>query len=137
MAAYRGSNVLLSVGGETVFTARDTSFDFGIETVDTSHKGTQGWRTKFTTFKSMTVSLEGVFENSVVEAALTDYAMNSTAFTGEVVNEAGESWSGQFVITAYGRGGNYADIETFTMTLENYSAITYTPVGGSPIGGSP
>lgn len=127
MAAYRGSNVLLKVGGDTVFTARDTSFDFGIETVDTSHKGTSGWRTKFTTYKSMTVSLEGVFENSTVEKALTSYAMNSTPFTGEVINEAGESWAGQFIITAYGRGGNYADIETFTMTLENYTAITYTP----------
>lgn len=113
-----------------IATARGTDLTYAIDAVDVTHKGSNGYRTLIEDagVRAVSISVEGVYENSDVEKQLVAVAHNGTFANYEIASQSGEVWSGPFQITNYARGGTYNGEETFSASFESAGPITFTQV---------
>lgn len=136
MAAQKGLLFLLQMGDggspteafTSIASARETSFTHNNEVVDITAKDQNGWREILAGagMKSVSVSISGVFKDAVVENDFRAAASAGDVVNYRVISGNGDYWMGPFIITSYERGGSYNGEETFTATLENAGAITFT-----------
>ena len=132
MAAQRGRDILVKIGGAGGFTTvaglRTKRFAFNAETVDVTDAESAGrWRELLAAAgpRRATVSGTGLFKD-----ASSDEAVRSAFFDGRV-----EDWQfvvpdfgtieGPFQITALQYAGDYDGEATFEMTLESAGALAF------------
>ena len=134
MAAQLGKNFLLSIyNGATyddIVQCRATDMTINNESVDITNKGSAGWRTLLqgAGISSMTITIEGVYEDSTHEEDLVTLAVNNTHDLFELTSGTGDKFAGTFQVTSYGRSGTYNGEEAFTATLESAGVVTYTAI---------
>jgi len=136
MSAQKGSLFLLKVGDggspETFTTLgglRATRFAIDNAPVDVTTKDSAGMRELLAGagVQSMTISGSGLFTDSTAEETLRANASSGAIANYRIIAGNGDQWEGAFLITAYGRGGDYNSEETFSLTLESSGAIAFTP----------
>lgn len=140
MAAQKGALFLLKVGDgatptesfTTVAGLRANSFTLNNDAVDVTNKDSNGFRTLLAGagVQSMSLSANGVFLDSAAEETLRSYAAANAVNNYEIYSggdAGGDKWAGAFMITSYGRGGDYNNEENFSITLESSGAIVFTP----------
>lgn len=127
MAAKHGKLFLLKLGTDAISTARATSMSINNNPIDVSNKASNNWGSTIAGLANMTITLDGTYEDTTVEKTINGYAMDGSSNAYTLINEGGDTWEGDFVITAYSRTGDYNGAETFSMTLQNNGEITYTP----------
>ena len=133
MATKLGSLFLLGVsatGSPAVFapilTSRNTEFTINQEVVDVSNKGSAGWRAAVEAgIKSMSVSIDGTFEDSAAEILVQGFSINGGVNNFQIMNEDGDSWTSTFILSSYGRSGTHNDVETYAFNLESASVVVY------------
>lgn len=133
MAAKKGSLFLLAVSGigsplvfQSLLTSRSTEFTINNEVVDVTNKGSAGWRTAIDAgIKNMSVSIDGVFEDSAAEILVNGFSINGGINNFQVINEDGDTWTGTFILTSYSRSGTYNGEETYSFSLESAGVIVY------------
>lgn len=76
--------------------------------------------------RSIRISGEGLFTDSVAEAALRAQSLAGSAVNYEFVFASGAKFRGAFMVTRYERSGNYETPESYAVTLESAGAITYS-----------
>ncbi len=139
MAAKKGSLFLLKVGdggGTEVFTTvagiRATSLTINNATVDVTTKDSAGMRELLAGggIQSMSLSANGVFTDATVEEMVRGYAAANSINNYEIYSggdgSSGDKWEGAFIITSYGRSGDFNNEESFTISLESSGAVTFT-----------
>lgn len=136
MAAQKGLLFLLQMGDggsptenfTSIASARETSFTHNNEVVDITAKDQNGWREILAGagMKSVSVSISGVFKDAAIENTFRAAATAGDVDNYRIISGNGDYWSGPFIITSYERGGSYNGEETFSATLENAGAITFT-----------
>lgn len=129
MPAQKGSLFILKIGAADVLTARSTEMTINSETVDITNKSSSGWRTLLegAAPRSMSISLEGVFQDETYEETIRGHAQAGTAATYTISSGtagAGGTWTGSFIITSYSRSGTYNGEEVYSITLESAGVIT-------------
>lgn len=136
MSAQKGSMFLLKVGDggnpetfATVGGLRATRFTIDNAPVDVTTKDSAGMRELLAGagLQSMTISGAGVFTDTAAEETVRAKAAAGAVANYRIVAGNGDQWEGAFLITAYGRGGDYNSEETFSITLESSGAIVFTP----------
>jgi predicted secreted protein len=115
-----------------VLYARTADLSLSQEEVDVSTKATSGWKELGADMglKSLTLSCEGVYNNTAVEIAVAERAVAGNVSEYMIVSESGSYWKGPFFITEYARSGTYNDAETFSMTLSSAGVVTYANTAG-------
>lgn len=132
MSAQLGSLVLLKILNqdniyETVGGMRTTSFSLNNRPIDATNKDSGNWRELLDggSVNSITISGSGIFTSSRSEELVRNYAFIGKISPFELCFGNGNKLSGNFQITNYERTGNYAEEETYSITLESSSAVTY------------
>ena len=133
MAAQKGRLVLVGIwDGVSAYndlvTARSTEFTINDETVDVTNKGSAGFRELLegAGIRSMTISAEGVYEDTADENALAALVLAGTHEQFQVSFENGDSYTGTFQGSSYARSGVYNGEEVFSFTLESAGVVTFT-----------
>lgn len=133
MAAQKGRLFLLGVWDgvsayDNIIQARSTDMTINNETVDVSNKGTAGFRALLegAGITSMSISLEGVYEDTAEEAVLAGHALANTHEQYQIISETGDTYTGTFALTSYGRSGVYNGEEVFSISLESAGTVTFT-----------
>lgn len=130
--ATSGKLVLLKIGSggtaTTIATARTNSFTINHTVVDTSTKRDGGWGSILSGggVTSMTIALDGVFENETYDKTLRGFGVDGTSNEFTIITGNGDTFVGKFVITSYQVGGAYNEAETFQATLQNDGAVVFT-----------
>ena len=134
MAAQKGSLFLIGIGDglgspvsyANVGSARSNSLSLNNESVDVTAKDSAGWRELLegAGITSMSVSLSGVFKDSVVEKTLETAAFADTIKNYQLSSGNGDTFTGNFQITSYERTGEHNGEETFSISLESAGVIT-------------
>lgn len=116
------------VGAVTIATAKQNSLSINNSVVDTTTKKENGWGSTLSGggVREMTTSIEGVYHNTAYDRTLRQYGMDGTSNVYTIINGHGDKWIGNFVITAYGVGGEMGGAETFTASLKNDGEVVYT-----------
>jgi TP901-1 family phage major tail protein len=130
--ATSGKLVLLQLGSgvsaTSIATARTNSFTINHTVVDTTTKKDGGFGSILagggTT--SITISLEGVFNDETYDNTLRGYGFNGSSNEYTIIMGNGDKIVGKFIITSYTVGGAYNEAETFSATLQNDGIVTFT-----------
>lgn len=133
MTAYKGALVLLKIGDgampESFVTIGGlivTDFMITNHPIVADALGGDAWRSLAGNGERyVTISGEGVFTNNAAEQALRQHA-----FTGGTRNYTlcfgnGDTLTGVFIATRYGRSGDYANEEKYSLTLESAGSVQY------------
>lgn len=133
MAAQKGRLFLLGIWDgvsayNNLVTARSTEMSINSETVDVTNKGSAGFRELLEDagIRSMSISMEGVFEDSTDENTLQANALNGTHEQYQIVGENGDTFTGTFQISSFSRSGVYNGEEVYSLTLESAGTVTFT-----------
>lgn len=132
MAAEKGSAFLLKIGDggspvayATVAGLRTTQLSVNGEMVQTTHKGSGGWRDLLSGagVRHVSVSGAGVFTGSAAEARVKANALNGTIDDYRLTFEGGESLTGRFLVARLDYAGDYNGERTYTLALESSGAV--------------
>jgi TP901-1 family phage major tail protein len=132
MTAYKGINTTLKLGsgaGAPIITqARTHTMRRNNELVDITNKDTLGWRTLLEDAgtKSITITIEGIVDNSTTFETFENHANNSTIATYRFEYADSNIFEGLFQISSYEVTGASSGAQTFTATLESSGQITFT-----------
>ncbi len=136
MAASKGRSFVLKMGdgaGSEVFTQvggiKTTGFQLSGEAVDVTTKDSAGWRALLADagVKSMSISVDGIFNDSVIEETFRAAAAAQTIHNFQILDgTTGDKWQGAFQITSYSRAGDHNNAVTYSATLESSGAVTFT-----------
>jgi TP901-1 family phage major tail protein len=129
--AQKGKLFLLQMGSPTATTVaklRSVSLSISGETVDVTNKDSTGWRELLAGagIRSASVSVNGVY--TAAETRLQALAMSGEEETCRVIDEDGDYFGGDFIVTSFEKGGEYNGEITFSATLESAGVIAFTAV---------
>ncbi len=138
MAKYKGRNFLLQLGngaGPEVFTTignlKANSLDIDNSEIDVTDKTGAPWKELIAGgIKSLSISGEGVFSADVGVRSLLTRIMatdGTDKCNFKLISDAGDYFSGPFLIAKFTRKGDVGDAETFSISLSSAGTITYTP----------
>lgn len=133
MSAKSGKLVVLSVGtGQSavpVMSARTNSFTVNHTTVDVTTKKDAGFAALLSGggITEVTCSLEGIFLNETYDKQLEQFGFDGSSNAYTLTTSNGAKFEGNFIITAFTVGGTYNEAQTYSFSLKNDGAITYTP----------
>jgi TP901-1 family phage major tail protein len=135
MPGARGDELLLkqsNMASPEVFTTiaglRPTSISISSETVDTTHKGSAGWRELLTGggITSCSISAGGVWlGNNSVQEALQALALTKALVYFQIADDD-QILEALFQVASFERGGEHNTEVNFTVTLESSGPITIT-----------
>jgi TP901-1 family phage major tail protein len=134
MAAEKGSAFLLKISdGATpaVFTTlaglRTTGLTLNAESVNITHKSSNGWRELLggAGIRSVSLSGSGVFTNSTAETRLRTLALTAAVEDYEVVFESSGKLAGKFQVTRLDYAGDYNGERTYAVTLDSSGAVAF------------
>lgn len=119
---WDGISAFLEIG-----MARNNDFTHNNESVDVTTKTSGGWVEKLQGAgnKSVSMSFDGVFTDTVAEDRLITLANADTIELYELLSGSGQKYAGSFQITSYARGGVQNGEETFSITLESSGTVTF------------
>jgi len=136
--AQKGNLVLLKAditgGSPQVFTTvaglRTTTWTVNGEDVDVTTKDDGGWQRRLSGagVRSITVAAAGVFQDSVAEEMVRQWAFNQTVNRYQITFENGDTLECQFQIASYERTGEHDGAETYALTLRSHGAPSYVAV---------
>ena len=141
MAAQKGKLFLLKIGDAAspeVFTTlcgiRTNSFVVNNGEIDTTAPdcttpGNPLWKTTLDGVKSVSVSGDGIFQDAASDLTLSTLAIAATSQQNfEIVVPDFGTYAGNFTLTSYETGASYDGEVTFSLSLENNGAVTFTAV---------
>lgn len=135
MAAQKGKDLLLKVDttGAGAFTTvaglRSRTFAVNAETVDVTHTESAGqWRELLSGAgaKSARVTGSGVFKDQASDAAVRDYAFNSTIRSWQVIVPDFGTIEGPFQISSLEFSGRHDGEVAFELSLESAGELSFT-----------
>lgn len=129
-----GKTVILKVGnGATseVFTTlggqQQTAWDGSTQSSDTTDKSNNGWQTVQVNTINGTVNVNGVAKwDAQLKRLWTQWLARDTVNCELIMNIEGDKLSGPFSITQMQVDGNVADAVKYNITLQAFSALTFT-----------
>jgi predicted secreted protein len=97
------------------------------QVLDASHVAGGAWRqvNNATGLRQMSISGEGVFEDSAAEENLRAKAFGGTSANYELRFGNGDKISGAFLVSDYLQQGEVQDVQHFSLTLESAGAISF------------
>lgn len=132
MAADRGIDFLLKEGAvagspTTITGGRTLGMTLNNEQVDITTQSSSGMRTLLADagVQSLSISLDGVFEDAAIEETVRGYAFANSINTFHLVFPNGDTLEASFAISDYERSGEYNGAEVYSFTLESSGALTY------------
>lgn len=132
--AEKGALMLLREGLDitpavTIAGARTTSVRINNEMVEITNKDSAQKRELLEAAgtRARQFQIAGVYIDGTIHDTIQGYADADTINNFSMIFANGDIIEGPFQITEYERAGEYNGEETFSMTLESASAITYTP----------
>jgi len=135
MTAYKGSDFLLKIGdggAPEIFTTvggmRTTRFVLDNQIIDCTNKDSGRWRglLEGAGISTITITGSGIFTDSAAEEATRTNAFDNLIKNYQICFGNGNILEGMFQISSYERAGEYNGEETYSITLESASAITFT-----------
>ncbi|APG63240.1 phage tail protein [Sphingorhabdus lutea] len=132
MAAEKGSAFLLKNGdGNTPIAyqimagLRTTQMSVNGDSVNITHKGSNGWRELLSGagVRSVSVSAAGIFTGSQAEQRLRQMAMSGLIDDYQLCFESGEKLSGKFLVTRLDYSGDYNGERNYTLSLESSGPV--------------
>jgi TP901-1 family phage major tail protein len=132
MAIYSGTLLLLKIANDpgdfiTIGGMRSTKISINNQLIDCSNKLSGRWRQLLEHAGMMTASISGagVFTDSEAEQLV-----QQIVFSGQIKNYQlcfgnGKILLGHFFISNYERTGNYAEEETYAISLESSGALQW------------
>lgn len=138
MAAQKGKLVLLKAdmaGGSpqsytTIAGLRTTTWTINGEDVDVTTKDDNGWQQRLSGagVRSLSVSADGVFQDTTVEETVRQWAFDQTINWFLLTFENGDSLECQFQISNYERTGDHDGAENYSLTLNSHGTPNYIAV---------
>ncbi|MFQ5774200.1 MAG: phage major tail protein, TP901-1 family [Kiloniellaceae bacterium] len=135
MAAQKGKLVLLKAdlagGSPQVYTTvaglRTTTWTVNGEDVDATTKDDNGWQQRLAGagVRSISVSATGIFQDSIVEETVRQWAFDQTINWYQITFENGDRLEAQFQISNYERTGDHDGAETYSLTLASHGTPNY------------
>lgn len=133
--AYRGETFVVKLGDgatptetfTTVGGLRSNGLQINMDPIDVSDKTNQGWSSSMAGLRKMTINGSGIMKADAILDALRGHARNRTAANYQIVNENNDIWQGSFYITSWEESGEINGEHSYSFTLENDGAVTYTP----------
>lgn len=135
VAAQKGKLLLLKVdtagGSPQVYTTiaglRSNTWTFNGEEVDVTTKDDDGFQKRLSGagVRSITISVSGVFQDSVVEETLRGFAFDQTLQFYQITFENGDRLELQAQISNYERTGDFDGAENYSFSLNSHSTPTY------------
>lgn len=100
------------------------------EYVEANDKSSNGWRqgAPGAGLKSATISMDGVFKSTALETSLQELLTTGSCDTFDIIDEDGERYEGDFIVTSYSKSGEHNTNIEWSATLESTGEITYTSV---------
>jgi len=133
VAPQSGSLLLLKIQNDemnftTIGGMRSNKFSLNNNVIDTSNKSSGKWRQILgeAGMSSASITGAGVFTDSDAERLIREIAFNGTIKTYQLCFGNGNILEGKFFITHYERTGNYAEEETYAISLESSGKLKYT-----------
>jgi TP901-1 family phage major tail protein len=123
-----GSGTLTISPIVTLAGMRSTAFALNNAPVDITNKDSAGWRTLLAAagVQSFTITASGAFTSSTIEEIFRAAAFARTSNVSYLFFGNGDTLTASFFIANYQRDGAFNNEETYSMTLENSGAPTYT-----------
>lgn len=111
----------------TVAALRATSLEINKSAVDITNKDSGGWTEQLAGggVKSATISASGIYTAVASQVALITAFNASTHWNGQIVDEAGNTWTGAWNIDSLAFSGEHNVEQTFEITLSSTGAIVY------------
>lgn len=135
MTAYKGRSLTVKLGtaaaGVIISQCRTHTIRVNHELVDITNKDSNGFRTLLEDAgtKSISISIEGIVDNSTVFESLQSNANTGAISTYAITGLAdSDTLEGNFLLANFEASGAYNGEQTFTCTLESSGAWTYTSV---------
>ena len=139
MPAQKGKLVLLKVdttGGvpplsfTTIAGLRTNTWTVNGEDVDVTTKDDDGWQQRLSGagIRSITISATGIFQDSVIEETVRQWAFDQTINWFQVTFENGDTLECQFQIFNYERTGDFDGAEQYALTLNSHGTPSYSAV---------
>ncbi len=135
MAAQKGKLVLLKAdtagGSPQVYTTiaglRTNTWTVNGEDVDVTTKDNDGWQQRLSGagVRSITISATGIFQDSVVEETVRQWAFEQSINWYQIIFENGDRLEAQFQISNYERSGDHDNAETYSLTLNSHGTPEY------------
>ena len=135
MAAQKGKLVLLKAdmagGSPQVFTTvaglRTTTWSVNGEDVDVTTKDDNGWQQRLSGagVRSISVSATGIFQDTVAEETVRQWAFAQTINWFQLTFENGDRLESQFQISNYERTGDHDGAETYSLSLNSHGTPNY------------
>jgi TP901-1 family phage major tail protein len=134
MPVQKGRDFLLKVHNGSAYAVvggmRTTAMALNSKPVDVSTKSTGAWRALAAGagIRQLTLTAGGVFEDSASEELVRAAAFAATLLDCQLVFGGGDILTGSFLVASYERAGEHDGEETWSVTLESASTITFTGV---------
>lgn len=105
-----------------------SSIKLGANLIDTTRMSSADWRELLTGYgeRQVTISGQGIFTNDTYEQLLRTKFLNLTSWNYQLIDQDGNIWAGAFMIKDLEFKGSDKDAQTYSMTLENNGAVTFT-----------
>ena len=115
----RGMDFKVSVGGEFVGGQRGATLNQTTETMETTSKTSDGWRTYVPSFKEWSIDADGVLiaSDEAFEALKTAYN-NGEPVQVKLVDTDGAGYEGNCIIGEFPIEFPYDDLATYSVTLQ-------------------
>ena len=135
MAAQKGKLVLLKAdlaGGSpqsysTIAGLRTTTWTVNGEDVDVTTKDDDGWQQRLSGagVRSISISANGIFQDSVVEETVRGWSFDQTINWFLITFENGDTLECQFQISNYERTGDHDGAENYSLALNSHGTPNY------------
>lgn len=132
MSGYAGKNFALFLGSGATKTKvggiKTTKLAISGTQVDISTKDDDGWGALLTGGgkRSATITAEVVIKNEAVQDTFVQGCINMDSVEYTIVGDSGYSYVGKFIASSIEHSGDMDGAETFSVTLNNDGALTYT-----------
>lgn len=112
----------------TVAGLNTTSLTINNETVDVTTKDDEGWRKLLAgaSFRTMSVSGNGIIQDATNKETLVNNAINGTINNYQLVFADGAQFEGAFQVTSVELSGEHNGALTYSVSLESSDAITFS-----------
>ncbi len=135
MAAQKGKLVLLkadlAAGSPQSYTTiaglRTTTWTVNGEDVDVTTKDDDGWQQRLSGagVRSISISANGIFQDSVVEETVRGWSFDQTINWFLITFENGDTLECQFQISNYERTGDHDGAENYSLSLNSHGTPNY------------
>ena len=115
----RGVDVQLKIGTTFLGGQRGATLNQSTETIETTSKSSNGWKTFESSFKEWSIDCDGLIpENDTAFSALKTAYGAGTAIEVSILDKGGDGYEGSAIITDFPLEWLYDDTATYSLTLQ-------------------